>query len=118
MVSLVRMKRFLSRVLTHTCLAAVVALAVLLVLEWLLPGAVTTSIPIYPLTGCVAAGCLIGAPWMEPSVRWRRLVGFSCALLPTLVLMGTFIVNERTRFVGVSGVFVLLLVGALMVSVE
>lgn len=112
------MKRFLSLILTHTCLAAVVALAILLALEWLLPGAVTTSIPLYPLAGFVVAGCVISAPWMRPSVRWRRLVGLSCALLPVLVLMGAFVMNEQTRFVGVGGVFVLLLAAALMLSME
>lgn len=106
-----------SRILTHTFLAAMLGVSVLLILEWVIPGAVTTIIPLY----LVSAGALVAPLLFAFEVReaplWKRFVGVVVPLIPVLVLGGAFAWNERTGLTIVAAGMTVLLASVLLLAV-
>ena len=107
-----------SRICSHALLATAVVVAGWLVVEWLLPGAITTAIPLYETVIMVAVGVLRLAPYLwRGSVRFRW-VGRMAALIPAVMLASAFALNERNVFVIVGGVGVSVLVGIVALGGE
>lgn len=102
--------------ISHALLATVVVVAGWLVVEWLLPGAITTAIPLYETVILLVVGVLLLAPYLwRGSVRFRW-IGRLVALLPAVGLASAFVLNERSSFVLVGGVCVGILVGIVAVG--
>lgn len=103
---------------SHAMLAAVVVVAGWLVVEWLLPGAITTMVPLYETVIMVAVGMILLAPYLwRGSVRFQW-VGRMVALIPAVVLASAFALNERTSLVVVGWVGVSVLIGLVAVGGE
>lgn len=98
-------------------LAATVALSILLALEWLLPGAVTTIVPLYLITAGVLTALVGIAPQLREAPLWKRFVGTTIPLVPALVLGGAFAFKERAGSVVVVCGMMVLLVGVLLLTV-
>lgn len=105
-----------SRVFVHVLLASMVGTATLLVVEWLLPGAVTTTIPLYAVAAGGAIALFVGAPYIREAPRWKRIVGQGIASIPLVLFAAAFALNEGRSATYVSVSLTLLLLGLMMLN--
>ena len=87
-----------------------------LAVEWLLPGAITTVLPLYAATAILALSILVLAPYLWMGSVRTRWMGRMLALVPAAVLAGAFALNEKTSFVFVGAACVVALVAILAVA--
>jgi peptidoglycan/LPS O-acetylase OafA/YrhL len=112
------MSAIFSRFLTHALLAVVVVVSGWLVMEWLLPGAITTTVPLYAVTAIALGGVLLAAPVLWRGSERVRWIGRVVALVPALALAWAFALNERSVFVLVGAGMATLLGGVVILSSE
>lgn len=106
------MKSLLQSFLLHVCLAGWVLLLVSLGFEWLVPGAVSTHVKLYPLLGAWFLFTCLAAPWFAEGSRWACVSGWGGMSLGALGALGLFAVRTQTPFVyGVIGLVACSLVG-------
>lgn len=111
------MSSLLSRVVVHVFLASVTALTALLVVEWLLPGSVTTSMPLYPVAAGGVVLLLMSAPFVREAPFWKQVVGTLLWCVPLMALVGAFAINEGRGAFFLSAGLTLALVGVMIVGV-
>lgn len=112
------MSRFSFRLLSHALLAAVVVVSGWLVIEWLLPGAITTTVPLYAITALVIGCVLLVAPVLWQGSERLRWMGRALATMPALALAWAFALNERSVFVLVGAGMVTLLTAVVILGGE
>ena len=84
---------FFARIITHLCLAAWLGAVVLLLLEWVVPGVVSTHVPLFPIAGGVIGATFILAPWLHCAPRWQRILAFVLLALGACGGLGAFGLN-------------------------
>lgn len=114
------MSLFLSRVFTHALLAGAFGAGTFLFLEWLIPGSVTTAIPLYPLIGLLIVVLFIGARCIPQTSKWKSFMGALIVIMPVLILASAFALNEGSNtillFSGLAWLLALVLLGATLIT--
>ena len=102
--------------LRHAFLALVCAAAGLLACEWLLPGSVSSRLPVFALAGAAMAAVLAGAACLRPARRWAAFLGFLLLVVPVFLLGIAFLKRAPSPLVGTGVALLGLLAGLAIVA--